>query len=151
MFIAIDESGNEGFPPTAGQSKWFCLVAVVFAHEYRPVLEAAFTELFRRLGPKEFHFSDDCQTRKLAAIQVMSKLDFSFHMVSCDKTKLQRNGWRPPNPNQKKPILSAIAAALVAILVIPDDIKRLEIVFDEVGGPTANVDFKKELKSLLRQ
>ena len=150
MFIAIDESGNEGFPPTEGQSKWFCLVAVVFARECRPVIEEAFTELFRKLGPQEFHFSDDNRARKLAAIQVMSKLDFSFHMVSCDKSKLQRSGWRPPNPIQKKPILSAMAAALMAKLVIPDDIKRLEVLFDEVGGPKANLDFKKELKSLLR-
>ncbi len=150
MFIAIDESGNEGFPTKEGQSKWFCLVAVAFARTSRPAIEEAFMGLYQTLGTKEFRFRDDHRSRKRAAIQIMSKLDFKFHMVACDKTRLRQHGWRP-KPNQTKPILSEMTAALVSKLTFPEGMERLDVFFDEVGGHTANGKFKKELRGLLRK
>ena len=90
MFIVIDESGNEGFPTSKGQSKWFCLAAVVFQRESREAIENAFEKLHLRHGPKEFHFRKDSNARKLAALEEFSKLDFGFHIIACDKTALQR-------------------------------------------------------------
>lgn len=122
----------------------------MFSRECRESIEAAFTKLHEMYGHEEFHFRDDHPTRKLAAIQIMAKLDFSFHIISCDKAKLHQDGWPLPVQNQKKPLLSVMAAALIGKLEIPTDIKRLDVLFDNIGGPKVNLEFKKYLKSLLR-
>ena len=150
MFIVFDESGNEGLTAINGHSRWFCVVAIVFDNAGHTSIEDSMVTMHEIHGAKEFHFTDDKHDRRLAVLRYMSKLDFAFHAIACDKFALTKSNWRPPRPKKPKPIQSKLVANLIAKLSLPAGLDRLDVYFDTLGGRTPDSIFKTEFRAHLR-
>jgi len=150
MFIVLDESGNEGLTAIKGHSRWFCVVALVFDKACYTSIEKSFVSMHEAHGSKEFHFADDKDDRRRAVLRDMSKLNFSFHAIACDKIALTKGGWRPPRPKKPKPIQSKLVANLIVKLSLPAGLCRLDVFFDTLGGRTPDNSFKTEIRGHLR-
>ena len=101
MLTFVDESGDPGLKFEQGSSPMFAIAAVHFessqeAERFNQAIDDLRKEL--KLSPhKEFHFSNDKPTLKIAFLQCAAQFDFVYGAFVLDKTLLTDPSFKQQN------------------------------------------------------
>jgi hypothetical protein len=139
MLLLMDESGDKGPDMRKGSSRWLVVAGVLFGSRKQATsCRDELVALRTRLGRQEFHFREDADTRRTAVFECLAGFPFTYHVVACDKTRLNLRRWQKPDAlfhEVAGRVIDHCAAALTGCTVW----------FDTVGGREKDRAFGKVL------
>jgi hypothetical protein len=98
MLAFLDESGDPGFKPGQGSSRYFAVALVLFeVAEHAEAADRRVDELRAemKLHPRfEFHFNKLNRDGRVAFLRAINREQFTYYGVVVDKTKLYSPGFR---------------------------------------------------------
>lgn len=142
MLVFIDESGDPGMKGKDGSSKFFVMVAVLFAeHAVAEACDAGIRELKQNRGlTREYKFSHCGREERQAFFEAIRDFDFFYLAFVLNKEKL----WSP-SFNDKAKFWNYTASLLVNNA--KPHLENATIVIDKLGDR----EFREELKVYLQR